>query len=194
MISSVDDSDWRVVCDTEFNGMTENCFTGTSMHLSFTEYYRPYIQPNGTHSQDSQIGFLESIVAVHYRGTWIGDVDVQKCLSNPLLFIEDGHPCCGKHDDEALRGVLSVETWQDIIDPPPTGGVIRTHGSWLERLAAALIYVQARVSKGNNLAPCGLRVLPGNACVACFLSTYTNRRDRVPTLSRIPGTAGMTLY
>ncbi|KAJ8067786.1 hypothetical protein OCU04_003384 [Sclerotinia nivalis] len=70
---------WSVVTNHAFNGVAEDHFGKTSLHLSFTEYYVPLIQ-NVVHGQDNQVFFLESVVSVHDSGAWVGDVNILDAL------------------------------------------------------------------------------------------------------------------
>lgn len=174
MISSLTDRDWRVSAETEFDGKPQNLLSELSMHLSFTNFRQPYVQTDDEHrTQDSQIYFQESIVSVHSRGTWVGDVDVLQCLASLLLHIIPEQRCYGEHNVALLKRFLSLETWQDIIDPPPFPGIIRAHGSWLTRLAATVLYIQAQTTTtGEERLPSfGIRVLTSNTCILCYLAS-----------------------
>lgn len=197
MTSSTEDSDWRVSQQDDFDGTTEDFFHKTSMHLSFTDYYQPYVESDGAQGQhDQQVFFRESIVSVHHGGIWVGDVDVLQCLNCPLLRFTESYPCKGCHHIEFIKKYISIETWKDIIDPPVRDGVIRAHGNWLGRLAVAVTYIQARLSDGTG-DPARLYVLSENDCAACLLSLFITDLANpvpVPTLERKPKTPRLILY
>jgi hypothetical protein len=72
-MSNVNESDWCLYCETQFNGEAENAFEATSMHLSFIDYYKPVFQLTGGRSQDSSVFFQGS------------DIGLLKALNSFLL-------------------------------------------------------------------------------------------------------------
>lgn len=178
MISDLDDSDWRVCSETEFDGKPEDLFSATSMHLSFTNFYKPYIQTDSFRTQDAQIFFQEAIISVHNRGVWIGDIDILGTLSSPLKQILPPLPCTGRHDEASLRRHLSLEKWEDVIEPRPLPGVIRAHGNWLARLAIVALSIQARAARGDKSLITAIGVVPSHCCICCYIVQFPERKQR----------------
>jgi hypothetical protein len=175
MVRPVDPSSWKVTSTTRFNGLPENHFGPTSLHLSFTEYYVP-VHLTGQQTQDNQLFYLESYVSIHDRGKWIGDIDILQALANPRLTrgrVECRHSREGVHasdQSENSATLLSAESWHDILDPPEEAFVVRAHGSWIARLAASSMMMQmlpGNVMQGVVVCdsdfcwPCELERLPG---------------------------------
>ncbi|KAM0229322.1 hypothetical protein ACHAPO_010102 [Fusarium lateritium] len=144
MVMEREETSWRLMSSSEFDGTSQNCFSKTSMHLSFTEYYVPLVQSDDVQEQSSQVFLLESVVSVYDSGRWIGDVDVLKCLASPFLIYTVDNGCQGQHSDRQFQGVSSLERWDDVLDPPPGDCVIRAQGCWLARLAIVTIFIEAR--------------------------------------------------
>lgn len=170
IISTLDESGWRLISDIPFNGLPENAFSATSMHLTFTEYNRPLVQSGMMQGQDSQVFIQESVVSVHDSGKWIGDVDVQGCLSSLLLSRQPSETCKGDHQHKEnllsqWRRVVSIESWDGILDLPQRDLVVRAHGSWIARLATTLIIVQLRETQ-KTLG--SILLLPKQSCWVCL--------------------------
>ncbi|CEI67429.1 unnamed protein product [Fusarium venenatum] len=164
MVMEREETSWRVISSSAFDGTSQNYFPKTSMHLSFTEYYVPLVQSSDVQEQSSQVFLLESVVSVYDSGRWIGDVDVLKCLASPFLIYTVDNGCNGQHANRHFRGVSSLETWDDVLDPPPGECVIRAQGCWLARLAIVTIFIEARgESNGERIA-----ILSNDTCWKCY--------------------------
>lgn len=184
MLRSINPSSWKVISTTLFNGMPEDHFGSTSLHLSFTEYYVPLYQ-NGEQGQDSQIYFLESVVSVHDSGQWVGDINIleafENSLVNQLFALSCDHP---EQTDQSKHcsTMVSAERWDDVLDPPSEAFVIRANGNWIARLATTAMLTQI-LPKGTteNITICPLRV-----CWKC--------NDPRKGESRLPGLAKVFIY
>ncbi|XEV00960.1 hypothetical protein FSHL1_006247 [Fusarium sambucinum] len=164
MVMEREETSWRLMSSSEFDGTSQNCFSKTSMHLSFTEYYVPLVQSDDVQEQSSQVFLLESVVSVYDSGRWIGDVDVLKCLASPFLIYTVDNGCQGQHSDRQFQGVSSLERWDDVLDPPPGDCVIRAQGCWLARLAIVTIFIEARGDPSGE----GIAILSNNTCWQCY--------------------------
>lgn len=164
---TVEASSWRVLGTSEFDGLAEDRFSQTSMHLSFTEYYIPLVQVGDEQGQDKKVHYLESIVSIHHAGQWIGDIDVQKCLASSFLTQGLLFHCKKKHDSLVAKGIRSIESWEDVIDPPPGDAVVRAHGNWVARLAttAVLLHFQEAGDGGTSR---GVFVFSNDTCWKCI--------------------------
>ncbi|ROV94955.1 hypothetical protein VMCG_08302 [Cytospora schulzeri] len=130
LVPMKEECSWRLLSVSVFNGLAEDCFSKTSMHLSFTEYYVPLAQTDAEQSQDQQVYYLESVVSIYHAGEWIGDVDIQQCLRGTLLVRSPETRCNKEHSTNKLKTMRSIECWEDIIDPPAGNSVVRAHGNW----------------------------------------------------------------
>ncbi|KAI4117187.1 MAG: hypothetical protein LQ338_007598 [Usnochroma carphineum] len=75
---------WSTVNHASFNGLLEDNFAGTSLHLSFSDYQLPIAV--GKHGQrDQECCFMEAIISVYDRGQWVADVDVLKASKKWLV-------------------------------------------------------------------------------------------------------------
>ena len=86
MTRELNPASWENIGAETFNGRAEDTFKQTTLHLSFTEYTFPIFDgTSGGH--DVQVSFVESLVSVHDRGTWVGDVDILGALDR----VDDCH-------------------------------------------------------------------------------------------------------
>ncbi|CAM1510041.1 Fc.00g003760.m01.CDS01 [Cosmosporella sp. VM-42] len=180
MVRKFDIENWQVVNHRAFDGKLEDCFTDTSLHLSFTDYKAPFdIGDRGR--RDAQAILLESVISVIDRGEHIGDIGSLDPI-NPLLFSEvskppegDGtaklriHSTCsckpakkaaGECSNNSSRNTgVSLDCWDELLELPTRTGIFRAHGNWQARLAGALIGYQL----GRRVL-----VLPHDACLGCL--------------------------
>lgn len=69
---------WRLVNHRAYDQKTEDNFSGTSVHLSFTEYQMATeLSQHGQRDQEAY--YIGAIVSIHDRGCWIADIDITKC-------------------------------------------------------------------------------------------------------------------
>jgi len=183
MLRSINPSSWKVVSTTLFNGMPEDHFGSTSLHLSFTEYYVPLYQ-NSEQGQDSQIYFLESVVSVHDSGQWVGDINILEAFENSfvnqLLAPSCDHP---EQTDQSKHcsTMVSAERWDDVLDPPSEAFVIRANGNWIARLATTAMLTQI-LPKGST----GITICPLRVCWKC--------NDPRQGKSQLPGLTKVFIY
>ncbi|KAK3393477.1 hypothetical protein B0H63DRAFT_458306 [Podospora didyma] len=138
-------SSFRAVNYASFDGSREDNFKGTSLHLSFTSHTFP-LDYGASGVIDHQVFLVESVISVHDAGQWVADIDPRKIFEQKP---EQRLPmprrrlatCC--HPDELRLTVLdmfaTIDTWEEILDIPPSIGLIRAHKNWPARLAASII-------------------------------------------------------
>ena len=142
---------WKMVKHDLFDGLLKDHFSHTSIHLSFTHYEVPLV--NGERgSEDAKAILLESLISVHEGGEWVGDLDVIGALSainlqrvsQPSMAI-----CTQLHSGigKALAPLVSIDNWEELLDVSKGHnenriGIVRAHGNWIARLAAATVCAQ----------------------------------------------------
>ena len=137
-------SSYKAVSYKPFDGGREDNFQGTSLHLSFTSHVFP-VDYGVTGIIDHQVFLVESVISVHDAGQWVADLNINRA------FRENAHDrlprtskqgtCRHKEDAKqaALTKFTSVDTWEEILDTPPSIGIIRAHKNWPARLAASIV-------------------------------------------------------
>ena len=162
IVRQIDASSWQVINNNFFDGHKLDCFSQASLHLSFTDYYIPLYEVT-EHGKDHRVFFLESVVSVHDSEAWVGDVDILKALDGSRIIQMNCTTCSHKEQGVDHSSMISVEGWPDILDPPPEQFVVRSHGNWVGRLAAAAILSQILPQNGMTT----ISVCPEFVCWKC---------------------------
>ncbi|KAF4451057.1 hypothetical protein F53441_5921 [Fusarium austroafricanum] len=169
MLGGCDLASWQSVNHEYFDGDFHNAFTGTSLHLTLTDFELP-IDVGVRGLRDTQVVILESVVSLCDRGKQLGDLNIIGCLDDPRLTIGC---CCRRHgvDEEKaapvdkkallkkLEHVRSIDCWDEFFDFPLSKGIIRATGNWQGRIAA----VAAGIQKGKKTL-----LLPQDPCLRCL--------------------------
>lgn len=146
-IREIDPKDWNLINHDEFDGVITDSFQTTSLHMSFTEFVLP-IDTGLRGIRDTEIYFLETVISVHDRGRWMGDLKVLPVFDDPLLRIIKKDSTCNhvqKTNAASEDELTSIDSWYEFFDRPEGPIVFRAHGNWMARLAA----VSMSVRKGH---------------------------------------------
>lgn len=132
---------WSVINHREFDGKLEGDFGYTSLQLSLTGYELPVNRNHGSRVQEAS--YVEAIVSVHDQGEWVADVNI---LNNES-YLWRAPPRCSHANpaDWASTGIgtlISVDNWNELIDPPKHIAIARATGSWLARTALTAVGLQ----------------------------------------------------
>ncbi|KAJ3573683.1 hypothetical protein NPX13_g4613 [Xylaria arbuscula] len=151
-------TNYRAVSYEVFDGKRQDNFKGTSLHMYFTSHQFPL--DYGTNGIiDHQVFLVETVVSVYDSGKWVGDLNIGR------VFQSESNPGCGvqtktslgvlrrcQHTKEAVEASLvnfsTVDTWEEVLDTPPSVAVIRAYKNWFTRLAAYTIINQEQLGKG----------------------------------------------
>ena len=142
-IKPIDRIDEWYQCDhKEFDGKMENCFEGASLHISFSEASQA-VNIDFEGGRDVEAYFLETLISVHDRETWVAELDVigaLRGLQGRLIreFLEYRSCKCGAFPTKGPE-IISIDNFAEMIIPPRQAGIIRANGNWQARLAAASI-------------------------------------------------------
>lgn len=193
-LPAVEESSWRVISTSEFNGRAEDSFAHTSMHLSFTEYYFPLVRASDGQGQDKLVHYLGSVVSIHDAGRWIGDVDLQKCLASRFFTRQSSVSCQQNHGTSiGGNGIRSIESWEDVIDPPPGDAIVRAHGNWVARLATTAVLIHLREVREGGFKE--VSVFPLDYCWNCdrrFLRDESNASEQ--SMRYMPGICKVMVF
>lgn len=153
--------DWLLVNHEDYDGKPENSFQNTSMHLSLTDYRQPYQTGKHSGNREWDAYFQESVISIHDRGVWVGDVDILQALE--VTKVAKGCKHAGKRglswfSKEGVK-LTSIDNWHELIDAPKNAAVVRSHRNTFGRLATAVFSAQL-----------GFRtiILPEVPCNECF--------------------------
>lgn len=83
---------------------------------------------------------------------------------------------CGCLDPHflAYADVVSLDTWEELLDPPPCVGVSRAKDNWAARLAAVSILIQ------QELHHVAIIVDGDRVCWRCLKETYAEPEPHFP--------------
>lgn len=173
---------WHLINHASFDGQFLDSFKSTSLHLSLTDF-ELFLDVGARGLRDRQAVVLESVITVNDKGVDLGDLDILSILHSDLV-VRDG-PCAhgskakenqdessspGLNDNDAPEtprcfmafpaDLISLDCWDELLDPPPTSkSIFRATGNWQARLAATAACRQ----RGHRV-----RVLPKKSCVLCI--------------------------
>jgi hypothetical protein len=166
MTGDIDHGRWRVTNNGVYNGKLEDCFSETSLHLSFTDYRVPFFDGASSGQHDIEFSVLESVISVHDRGEWVGDIDILNAMTHPLRSF--GHLEC-KHQKDSLpeHNILEICCWDDVLDwPNGVRSLVKAHNNWVARLAIASLLIQ-NIKPGDDTGM--VRICSGDNCITCML-------------------------
>ncbi|KAG7006607.1 protein transport protein sec72 [Physcia stellaris] len=140
----IEPDNWNLINHDEFDGTVTDSFQSTSLHMSFTEYVLPI--DTGLHGvRDTEIYFLETVISVHDRGRWMGDLKILPVFEDFLFrVIKTDKSTCTHTDKTGLpeeEELISIDSWYEFLDRPAGPVVFRARGNWMARLAAASMSV-----------------------------------------------------
>ncbi|PTB48833.1 hypothetical protein M431DRAFT_500766 [Trichoderma harzianum CBS 226.95] len=161
-----------------FDGKSIDSFGGTSLHLSFTTWKMPLDWQN-TGEIDQEIFLLESVVSVQDNGNWVADIDVidmEKSCPDIIEKFSCDQSCSAADPEESHGDKVSIDSWEELLDPPPCIGIFRAKKNWAARLAAASILVQQ--GKGYS----ALIVGDERVCWSCLRDLYAEPEPHLPQL------------
>lgn len=165
-IRKLDLASWHMIAHEPFDGSPSEGFGGASFHLSFTGYELALdLKRRG--DRDAPGSLLEATVSLHDKGEWVADLDILGASTLWTRF-QPGPSCehspDQKQDVASLAPVVSMDSWLELLDPPIHHGILRAHGNWAARLAAAALATQLTPRRD-------VVILPRTPCWACVSST-----------------------
>ncbi|KAK7409382.1 hypothetical protein QQX98_008444 [Neonectria punicea] len=166
--------DPRMIRQHSYDGKCTDKFKGTSLHLSFTNW-KISLDWNNTGEIDQHVFLLESVISVQDKGEWVADIDVLELEKSEMQVIKFPCDCQREALPPSSQDVLSLESWEEILDPPPSVGVIRANRNWAARLAAITVLEQQ--GQGHAVAVLGNDPI----CWSCLESLYSEPESRLPS-------------
>ena len=143
---------WKFIDREEFDGTVTNSFTGTSLHLSFTDWCIPIdVGEAGRGRRDAEAYIIESLVSVYDRGKWIADLDVLQALSKGCdqpdhkFFYK---PFCDHGSADVLDPtrtfppLVTIKNWDEFLEHPKSPAVAMVRDNWDAKLALAVLGVR----------------------------------------------------
>lgn len=130
--------EWYQYDHKEFDGTMSDCFEGTSLHLSFSEASQA-VNVEFFGGRDVEAYFLEALISVYDRDTWIAELDILKALTSHRLVRRflDSKPCQCRPPQSRGTKVVSIDNYAEMLTSTNSPGIIRAQGNWQARLVAA---------------------------------------------------------
>ena len=140
-ILSVDSERWKNVQHMEFDGIAKDSFHETSLHLGFSGYSLP--KTTGKHrGAYIAASYVETLISVHDRGRWIADLSFMQdpgAYSHVHACSDPDHVCREEKLWDLIPDLVSIDNWDELLDPPNGPAVIRAANNWQACLAATVI-------------------------------------------------------
>lgn len=159
-------SSWRLINHSTFDGTFQNCFTSTSLHLTFTDFEMP-LDVGARGLRDRQVVLLESLVSIDDRGRNVGDLDILSMFTNSGLLLQRvcSHPKGQNTECSRKDSIVSLDCWDEFLDLPRHIAIFRARDNWQARLGAAAASIQA----GRKIF-----ILPMASCLQCVDDAVKN--------------------
>ena len=160
---------WKFIDREAFDGTVTDTFTGTSLHLSFTDWCIPVdVGVAGRGRRDAEAYIIESLVSVYDRGKWIADLDVLQAFNKGC-----GQPdheyfyksFCNHNSAEVLDPkqsfppIVTLKNWDEFLEHPKSPSVAMAHNNWDAKLALAVLGVR----RGDRV------LVMDRICESCYL-------------------------
>ena len=162
-------NEYNLVQHAIYDGQREDNFKGTSLHLSFTDWTLP-LEVKGAEGRtiDQEAYIVESVISVMDSGKWVADLDIVCIDFKALMKLHVDHQCPGHPDGNTDYDYTSLDSWEELLDGPPTTtvGIFRAHGNWAARLAAVSILSQQDQAQSIGL------IGPETFCLGCLSSAH----------------------
>jgi hypothetical protein len=160
-LAEPDLSAWKQINHADFCGKLQDCFSSTSLHLTFTDSEDAvYMGNRGL--RDRQVVFLEALVSIDDRGKHIGDLDILSMFRKPTFKVQK--TCSHTTEERAVIfdkcQLIAVDNWDEFLDPPEHTAIFRASGNWQARLGAAA----AAIQMGKKI----LVLPPEKPCLQCL--------------------------
>ena len=158
------DALWRCVPYAPFDGVIEDNFPETSLHLTFTGDEMP-LDVGQTGFKDKEVFLIETVVRAYDRSRWVADLDLfgpcKSGISKALMkrFWKCSHSETERQNHEVLESLTSIDSWDELLDPPGDIGIVRAQNNWLARQAITAFCVQEEIQ---------FLLAPGRICWACI--------------------------
>lgn len=141
---TLDYSNWKSIQHAPYNGKLENNFDQTTLHLTLTGDEQPLnIGQTGYH--DKEVFLVEAVVRAYDKSRWVADLDIKlrpRTRFQTLDELECAHDELERDDYSAFKPVTSIDSWDELLDPPQNTGVVRAKANWLARQAVAAFALQ----------------------------------------------------
>ena len=154
---------YNLVNHAVYDGKREDNFRSTSLHLSFTDWTLPLeVKGSEPRTIDQEACLVEAVISVLDSGKWVADLDILCVDFNNLTRLVMTEQCPGHPQGNFDYDYTSIDSWEELLDAPPSVGIFRARGNWAARLAAVSILAQK--DQGHGVGLFG----PEDLCLDCM--------------------------
>lgn len=177
-IKELDLETYEVINHDPYDGKLEDSFKGTTLHLRFSGY-ESSLEVGDHGRRNREAFFIETMISTHDRGEWVADLDALSSLASSSLGRVNYQSKDCRHTPSERHcppeyPLTTIDRWEELLEKPRDSAVVRAHGNWGARLAAAAVSVRL----GNKTL-----LLAGNGCWKCSEKTLS----RVPEHPELQG-------
>ncbi|KAK6065027.1 hypothetical protein SCUP515_11426 [Seiridium cupressi] len=158
MLRQRDPAAWLVE-PVDFDGAPQDSFKNTSLHLAFTDWRAPLVRFQSVGERDADVNIIEAVISVRDFGKWVADVDIYRALVHRRL-LEDSD-------------ILSVESWDQVLDCTDGSVAVRCHSNWVAKLAVLSVLAQ-HMTEERPIVIC-----PRSCCWGDFVHYYECAQYRI---------------
>ncbi|KAK4206319.1 hypothetical protein QBC37DRAFT_133716 [Rhypophila decipiens] len=134
-------SNWRQ-CSAPYDGVPEDMFRQTTLHLSLTEWSSPLWGSSAVGERDSNGIHAEAVVSVRDAGRWVADIDPFRALQTEHITTLNSQQSCShlkKVRGRPLPHMKTIATWDQVLDCDEGLIVVKAHNNWVGRLAVVSV-------------------------------------------------------
>ncbi|KAM5354121.1 hypothetical protein ACJ41O_000771 [Fusarium nematophilum] len=131
-----------------FDMQFQDSFTGTTLHLSFTDFEMP-LDLGFRGLRDVPASLVESVITLDDKGKQLGDLDIAPVVfGGPYMLLNNKcqHGTEGASSapsrGSALSRLASIDCWAELLDFPDQKGIFRATGNWQARIAGLAASMQ----------------------------------------------------
>ena len=135
--------DFRAFTHAPYDQKRINSFPGTSLHLSFTKWKQP-LNGGDYGLIDKDIFLVEAVISVRDSGQWVTDIDI--LTADPWNYAVTAQYKCNQYQKTFQGEFVSIDSWEELLDPPLTFGIVRAQGNWAARLAVLCVLKQKNMA------------------------------------------------
>jgi hypothetical protein len=158
IVRELDPGAWKVVQFDSFDGRPEDCFQGTTLHLSLTDWSLPITTIASYGQRDVDALICEASISVRDSGVWVADV--KGTGSFEVISARERH-CHHPRDIGPPHRMTSLKSWDEILEGHGGLTVVRSYNNWLARRAITFVLLE-------HCPNTKIIVCPEGMCWACF--------------------------
>lgn len=137
-----DYSAWKSVPYAPYDGRSEDSFAQTTLHLTLTGDEQP-LNIGQSGYRDKEVFLVETVIRAYDKTRWVADLDLKLPFTSPLIRLgKCSHSEQERDDFLPLDPLISIDSWDELLDLPPHNCIVRAKSNWLARQAVTVFVMQ----------------------------------------------------